>query len=57
MQNVLNFIEQNKLISPGERIGVGVSGGSDSMALLHFLHENAERLDIEVVAIHIDWNS
>ena len=54
MQNVLNFIEQNKLISPGERIGVGVSGGSDSMALLHFLHENAERLDIEVVAIHID---
>lgn len=54
MQNVLKFIEENNMISPGDRVGVGVSGGSDSMALLHFLHENAEKLDIEVVAIHID---
>ncbi len=54
MQNILNFIQKNKLISPGERIGVGVSGGSDSMALLHFLSQNAEKLDIEVIAIHID---
>ncbi len=54
MQNVLKFIEENNLILPGERIGVGVSGGSDSIALLHFLNQNAEKLDIEVVAIHID---
>ena len=54
MQNVLKFIEENNMINPGDRVGVGVSGGSDSMALLHFLHENAEKLDIEVVAIHID---
>ena len=54
MQNVLKFIEANKMISPGDRVGVGVSGGSDSIALLHFLQENAEKLDIEVIAIHID---
>lgn len=54
MKNALNFIKENNLIKPGERIGVGVSGGSDSMALVHFLHANAEELDIEVVAICVD---
>ena len=54
MQNAKNFIIQNSLIKPGERIGVGVSGGSDSMALVHFLHSISEELDIEVIAIHVD---
>ncbi len=54
MQNAKNFIIENSLIKPGERIGVGVSGGSDSMALVHFLHSISEELDIEVIAIHID---
>lgn len=54
MQNVLDFITQNNLIKPGERIGVGVSGGSDSMALVHFLHSVSDQLDIEVVAICVD---
>ena len=53
MQNAKNFIIQNSLIKPGERIGVGVSGGSDSMALVHFLHSISEELDIEVIAIHV----
>lgn len=54
MQSAKNFIIQNSLIKPGERIGVGVSGGSDSMALVHFLHSISEELDIEVIAIHVD---
>lgn len=54
MQNVKNFILQNNLIKPGERIGVGVSGGSDSMALVHFLHSISEEFDIEVIAICVD---
>ena len=54
MQNVLKFIKDNNLIQPGERIGVGVSGGSDSMALVHFLQSISEELDIEVVAICVD---
>ncbi len=54
MQNVLKFIKDNNLIQPGERIGVGVSGGSDSMALVHFLQSVSEELDIEVVAICVD---
>lgn len=48
------FIKQNNFFKPGEIIGVGCSGGSDSLALLHYLAQNQEKLDIEVVAIHVD---
>ncbi len=54
MDKVLNFIKENKLIKPGDVVGVGVSGGVDSMSLLHFLYENKQALDIDVVAIHIN---
>ncbi len=48
------FIEKNKLFRRGEVIGVGCSGGSDSIALLHYLATNQDKFDIEVVAIHVD---
>lgn len=48
------FIKENKLFKSGEIIGVGCSGGSDSLALLTYLAKNQEKLDIEVVAIHVD---
>ena len=54
MDKILEFIKKYKLIKPGEVIGVGVSGGIDSMCLLHFLNANKETLDIDVVAIHIN---
>lgn len=54
MQSCENFIKKNNLLKSGEIIGVGCSGGSDSMALLHYLATNQEKFDIEVVAIHID---
>ena len=54
MQTCEKFIAENNLFKGGEIIGVGCSGGSDSMALLHFLAKNQEKFDIEVVAIHVD---
>ena len=48
MEEILDFIKENKLIKKGEVIGVGVSGGVDSMCLLHFLNANKEKLDIDV---------
>ena len=55
MENeVLNLIKQKKMIKPGETIGVAVSGGVDSMSLLHFLNDNKEILDCQVVAITVD---
>ena len=35
-------------------VGVAVSGGKDSMALLHYLHDNKSDYGIKVVAINID---
>ncbi len=54
MEKILDFIKKNKLIKAGEVIGVGISGGIDSMCLLHFLNEHKNDLDIEVVANHIN---
>lgn len=54
MDKILDFVKKNKLIKAGEVIGVGVSGGIDSMCLLHFLNEHKQALDIDVVAIHIN---
>lgn len=54
MEKIKEYIKQNKLIKEGEVIGVGVSGGSDSMVLLHYLSSIQQELDFEVVAIHIN---
>jgi len=42
------------LLEKGDRVGVAVSGGADSMALLHFLNSFTETLGIEVVAVHVN---
>ncbi len=54
MRSCEEFIKENKLFKGGEIIGVGCSGGSDSLALLHYLAKHQEKFDIEVVAVHVD---
>lgn len=54
MENVLDFIKENKLIKSGEIIGVACSGGRDSISLLHYLNSIKSELDCEVVAINVD---
>ena len=41
-KEVLAYIKQNKMIKKKDMILAGVSGGSDSMAMLHIL-ENCRR--------------
>jgi tRNA(Ile)-lysidine synthase len=41
------------LFAPGDRILVAVSGGVDSLALLHGLAASRDELQIEVVAVHV----
>jgi len=49
-------IRQYQMIQNGDRIAVGVSGGKDSLTLLHLLYTRKRRVPIEygLVAIHID---
>ncbi|MCR4435151.1 MAG: tRNA lysidine(34) synthetase TilS [Clostridiales bacterium] len=53
-KKVLETIRKYKLIEDGERVVVGISGGPDSVCLLHILKELAHELNIELFAVHIN---
>jgi len=50
---VLNAISQYNMLSKGLPLVLGLSGGADSVALLHFLH-NLKDLDLKIVCVHIN---
>lgn len=54
MKSIEKTIEKYNLINEGDKIGVAVSGGKDSMTLLHYLHSISKERNFECVAITID---
>ena len=51
---VRRCIEDYNMISPGERIAVGISGGKDSLVLLQILAGLREYMDFSLEAVTID---
>lgn len=51
---IIEFINENRLLKTGDRVLCAVSGGADSMCLLHYLHANAAELGISVCAASFD---
>ena len=51
---VLKTIKKYNLISKGDKIVIGVSGGPDSICLLHVLDSLKEELGIELYVAHVN---
>lgn len=56
MDKAYDFILKSIDLHYGEAVIVGVSGGPDSMALLHLLTEVRKTLDIKIVCAHVNHN-
>lgn len=53
-QSVLRTVDKFNMISRGDSIVVGVSGGADSVALLMFLCSIREEMNLTITAVHIN---
>lgn len=51
---VRDTIARHEMFSPGQRLGVAVSGGADSVCLLYLMHELAPAWGLHLSVIHID---
>ncbi|HWT26533.1 MAG TPA: tRNA lysidine(34) synthetase TilS [Mobilitalea sp.] len=47
-------MKQNTMVERGDRIVVGVSGGADSVCLLHVMHELTHEYGIQLLVVHIN---
>lgn len=51
---VIAYNKEQKLFEKGDKIIVGVSGGKDSVCLLHILNELKEEYSLSLMAVHIN---
>ncbi|MCI1944586.1 tRNA lysidine(34) synthetase TilS [Clostridium luticellarii] len=54
IESVLNTIRENNMFISGDRVIVAVSGGPDSICLLHVLYTLREKLNITLLAAHVN---
>ena len=54
LRKIKTYIKQNELLEKGDRIAVGVSGGADSICLLHVLISLMQEYRLKLVAVHIN---
>ncbi|MCY6356599.1 tRNA lysidine(34) synthetase TilS [Clostridium sp. ZS2-4] len=54
IDKVIGYIRDNKMFNKGDKVVVGVSGGPDSICLVHVLHVLQDKLGIDLVAAHIN---
>lgn len=54
LDRIVAAVAQHKMFTIGQRVGVAVSGGADSVFLLHALHELAPRWNLHLSVVHIE---
>ena len=55
-QKILKFINEESLLSKGDKVLVAFSGGTDSVFLLSFLLKYKKRFNIQLAAFHLNHN-
>ncbi|SDK87592.1 tRNA lysidine(34) synthetase TilS [Natronincola ferrireducens] len=56
LEQVIKTIKRHDLIDRGDKIVVAVSGGPDSVCLLHILHSLKEDFQLQLYAAHLNHN-
>lgn len=54
INKVKHFIIKNSLLNKGDKVLVALSGGPDSVCLLHCLHMLKDEFDLEIGAAHVN---
>jgi len=54
LDRIAEFVARHRMFEPGQRVGVAVSGGPDSVFLLHVLRELAPRWNLQLSVIHVE---
>ncbi len=54
LQSLEHYLRKHRLVRPGERVGVAVSGGADSVALLRAFAELAPSLGVVLFVLHLN---
>ncbi|MGO4880319.1 MAG: tRNA lysidine(34) synthetase TilS [Bryobacteraceae bacterium] len=54
LEKIAKTITRYSMFQPHQRVGVAVSGGADSVCLLHVLRELAPRWDLRLSVLHLD---
>lgn len=53
-RNFEKTIAKGKMLEKNDTVAVGVSGGKDSMVLLHLMHKLSKKLPMKIVAVTVD---
>ena len=54
LHRLIHTIERHRMFEPGQSVGVAVSGGADSVCLLHALLELAPKWDLHLNVLHLN---
>ena len=51
---ILSVIDKHRMLSCGDTVVVAVSGGADSMCLLHFFNKISSRMRLNIICAHVN---